>query len=81
MKTKTVTAAALEAAQHKLADAQKTAIECRTNHANALNTVADHRNEAAVHCDKAKATRAELRDVIGDCEALAEHHATEGTHE
>ncbi|WP_087633857.1 hypothetical protein [Caballeronia telluris] len=91
--TKTVTAAALESAKTKLAEAQKTAVECRANHTNALNTAADHRNEACAHADKAKAaradfsnavregshqqTRAELRDLIADHEALAEHHAAE----
>ncbi|SAK97117.1 hypothetical protein AWB75_07082 [Caballeronia catudaia] len=91
--TKTVTAAALEAAQNKLAEAQKIAAECRTNHADAMNKAADHRNEAAAHGDKAKAarvdfanavrngadqvTRAELRDSIADHEALAAHHEAE----
>lgn len=93
MTTKTATAAALEAAQTKLDNAQQTAAQYRANLAQAQATIEDHRNQAAVYGDKAKAARADfanavrnnvgdaaratLRECILDNESLSEHHAAE----
>lgn len=91
--TKTVTAAALEAAKNTLIEARKTAAERHANHAAALNAAHGHRNEAIEHASKARmartdfansvrngadeTTRAELRNRIADHDALAAHHEAE----
>lgn len=93
MTNKTVTGAALEVAQTKLAEAQKTAAERRALHEAALNAANSHRAEAIEHAAKAttaraefsnavrnnadQAKRAELRDRIADADALATHHEAE----
>lgn len=93
--TKTVTGAALEAAQTKLAEAQKTAAERRAVYEAALNAANSHRAEAIEHAAKAttaraefsnavrnnasQSMRAELRDRISDHEALAAHHEAEAS--